>query len=115
MSLPTDDYATRRAELADQIARQRGQLASAYRDLEKPIQYTEYGLRTVSFFRQNPWIFVAVPAAVNLASSLFGLRRKPAKASQTQQQTKRKGVISTCAGGAWQLFQLYRRVRPFFL
>src|SRR5471030_1533696 len=77
MSSSENDFITHRAQIVAEIARQRGELAAAYRDLEKPIRYTEYGMRGFGFLRSNPWIFVAVPAVFSVASNLLGLGRKP--------------------------------------
>ena len=55
MSLRHEDFSERRGLLSAEIARQRGELAEAYRNLEKPIHYAEYGLRGFGFLRKNPW------------------------------------------------------------
>lgn len=122
MSLPAEDFATRRAELAVEIARQRGQLAAAYRDLEKPIRYAEYGMKGIGFLRSNPWIFVAVPGIFSIASTLLGLRKtkatKPAPTQSQSAEKKPKGLkdnLVVIGGHALKLYQLYRRVRPLFL
>jgi len=112
------DFATRREQLAMEIARQRGELAQAYRNLEKPIHYAEFGMRGFGFIRQNPWIFAAAPALVSILSSLFGLRKKKSsKSAPSQEQNihaeKPKGRIKVWTGRAWELYQLYRRVRSF--
>ncbi len=111
---PEEDYATRRQQLAEQIERQRGQLAAAYNDLEKPILYAEYGIRTVGFLRQNAWIFVAVPTTVKMAFSILGLKKKPSKSAPgTQNQGQRKSTVVNLATKALEFYQLYRRVRSF--
>ena len=112
-----EDFATRREQLATETARQRGQLAHAYRELEKPIRYAEYGMRGIGFLRSNPWIFIAVPGAFSLLTNLLGLRKKkapePARAHHSGEKLKGvKGAIVTGAKYAWQAYQLYRRVRP---
>ena len=58
MSQDHENFAERRGILSAQIARQRGELAEAYRNIEKPIHYAEYGMRGFGFLRKNPWVFV---------------------------------------------------------
>ena len=77
------DFITRRNQLATEIARQRGELVEAYRQLEKPIRYTEYGMKGFAFIRQNQWLLTAAPALLgslpsifNLVSSFFGGKKK---------------------------------------
>lgn len=118
--VPEEDFATRRAQLAAQIERQREELAQAYQNLEKPIRYTEYGLRGFGFIRRNPWIFVAVPAVFNLAGNLFSFRKrkKSSGPSLTQEQNlsrieKIKKPLRVWTGRALQAYQIYRRVRSF--
>jgi hypothetical protein len=117
------DFETRRQTLAAQIARQRGELAEAYQNLEKPIHYAEFGMRGFGFLRKNQWLFIAAPTVVSVLFSVFGAIRgrqvvkkvpgavppipNPAEAS--------KKPLAVWAGRALQLYQLYRRVRPFFL
>jgi hypothetical protein len=110
----------RRKLLATQIARQRGELAEAYRNLEKPIQYGEYGLRGFGFLRKNPWVFAAVPAAVSIASTLFGLKKKisakPLSSPKRRIEDRPKGWtkhVVTVGRNGWKLYQLYRRVRTY--
>lgn len=125
MNLPeTEDFAARRAELAAQIARQRGELFSAYQELEKPIRYTEYGMRAFGFVRQNPWLLTAVPAVFSLAFNFAGGRgkRKPSPALAASPESaaepgKLSRVSQVVVGGARQLlraYNAYRRVRSFF-
>ena len=115
----------RRAHLAAQIARQRGELADAYHHLAQPIQYGENALRGFGFLRQNPWVLSVVPAALSIASTLWGLRKgKGAKPSRSQRQELGRlerrpksfgGHVLKLGGHGWRLFQLYRRLRRFFL
>ena len=113
--------AERRAHLAAEIARQRGDLAVAYRNLEKPILYTEYGLKGFGFIRQNPWVLTAIPAALSVSSTIFGLVRnksaKPAARPKERMDERRsKGIIGHATKWGqrgWKLFQLYRRVRTY--
>ena len=120
MNQPTSEYGERRARLALEIARQRTELVVAYRNLEKPIHYAEVGLRGVSFLRQNQWIFMAAPTVVSLVFSIFGLRkgkapRLPGAAREIPNPAEgKRGLLRSVAGRAYQAYQLYRRVRPFF-
>lgn len=111
----SDDFSTRRQELVAQISRQRGELAQAYRNLEKPIHYAEYGMRGFGFIRNNPWIFVAAPAVFGMVRTAFGWRKKKASKSSPDQGQLQAGKkdkpLQVWAGRAWQLYQLYCRVR----
>ena len=110
-------YEERRAQLAIAIARQRGELVVAYRNIEKPIRYAETGMRGISFLRQNQWIFVAAPTVVSLVFSFFGLRKgqAPRTARETLHRAEgSRGILRSLPSRAYQLYQLYRRVRPFF-
>lgn len=120
MSPSHENLAERRGLLAAQIARQRGELAEAYRNLEKPIHYAEYGMRGFGFIRQNPWVFVAVPAVVKLASTLLGVKQKkssqPAPRPRQRAENRPKGWkkhVVTVGRNGWRLFQLYRRLRTY--
>jgi len=122
MSLPSpEDLVERRTNLSLQIARQRTELAEAYRNIAQPIHYAEYGLRGFGFFRKNSWVFVAVPAVFSIASTLLGLRKgKSARTSPRQRQSiegRPKGIVGHAVkwgGHGWRLFKLYRRVRHYF-
>jgi len=122
MSEEYDSFDEKRRHLIADIARQRGELGEAYRNLEKPIHYAEYGLRGFGFVRQNPWIFVAAPAALKIATALIGLSRgKPAKPAPRQRQSLKHeepagvtGHLVRWGGRGWKLFKLYRRVRRYF-
>jgi YqjK-like protein len=130
MSFRDDNLNRRRHELAATIARQRGELANAYRELAKPIQYAETGLRGFNFLRQNPWVVSVVPAAFTITSSLVGiLRGKPApklsrasRLAADEEEAARltrkapkslAGHVATWGGRGWKLFRLYRKVRKF--
>src|SRR5476649_2886308 len=97
MSRPGENFAERRGLLAAQIARQRGELAEAYRNIEKPIHYAEYGMRGFGFVRKNPWIFAAAPAVVSIASTLVGLKQKksskPAPRQRQTTESRPKGIL----------------------
>ena len=117
---PMDEFASRRAALSAEIAKQRVELALAYRDLEKPIRYAEYGMKGIGFLRSNPWIFVAVPAVVSVASNLWSFGRKkssrPTPGQGQKIESGPKGIktrIQTWLGYGWQAYQLYRRVRSY--
>jgi hypothetical protein len=135
MSADGESLADKQRRLAADIARQRGQLALAYRDLAKPILYTEYGLRGFGFLRQNPWLLTIVPAGLSAASSLIALRRalKTPKTAprkfkwfgrdaerDTDRAVKREtkgiaGHVLKWGGHGWKLFRLYNKARKFFL
>jgi hypothetical protein len=122
VSLPSSESIfERRTNLALQIARQRGELAEAYRAIAKPIHYAEYGMRGFGFLRKNSWVIPAVPAVLSIASTLWGLKKKiSAKPSPRQRQSiesRPKGIVGHAAkwgGHGWRLFKLYRRVRRYF-
>ena len=121
MSLFGENLSERRGLLVAQIARQRGELAEAYRNLEKPIHYAEYGLRGFGFLRKNPWVIAAVPAVVSIASTLLGLgKKKSPKPMPVQRQSvenRPKGIVGHAlklGGHGWRLYKLYRRVRTYF-
>jgi hypothetical protein len=121
VSLFGENLSERRGLLVAQIARQRGELAEAYRNLEKPIHYAEYGLRGFGFLRKNPWVIAAVPAVVSIASTLLGLgKKKSPKPMPVQRQSvenRPKGIVGHAlklGGHGWRLYKLYRRVRTYF-
>lgn len=127
MSEPGESLEERRKFLSGQIARQRAELATAYRNLEKPIHYAEYGMRGLGFFRKNAWIFVAAPTVLNIATTLFGLSRKKKKAKVTapgrqqiplsaeaEARSKNwKDLAVTLGRNGVRLWQLYKRIRPY--
>jgi hypothetical protein len=120
----------RRARLAADIARQRVEFSSAYRDMGKPIRYFEYGMRGFGFLRQNPWVLSVVPAAFTISSAVVGMVRTPKpepKRSLFEKLTRteaRKKVESKAeksllghamhwGGRGWKLYGLYKKVRKF--
>jgi len=119
MSETYEDFEQRRRLLIADIARQRGELAEAYRNIEKPIRYAEYGLRGFGFLRQNPWVFAAVPAVFSVGSTLLGLRQKKAKPAPSRRESvedRPKGLtkhIVKLGQNGWKLFQFYRRIRSY--
>jgi len=122
-SMPDESMDQRRARLAATIASQRGELAEAYRNLEKPIQYGEYALRGFGFLRKNPWVITVVPAVFSIGSTLLGLRKsKEPKISRGQRQEPErlekqpKGFVGHAmkwGGHGFRLFKFYRRVRKY--
>jgi hypothetical protein len=135
MSANGESLAEKQRRLSADIARQRGQLAAAYRDIAKPILYTEYGLRGFGFLRQNPWILTIVPAGLSTTTSIIAIIRtftggkaSPRKAKwfgreaekETERAAKREakglaGHFVKWGGRGWKLFRLYKKARKFFL
>jgi hypothetical protein len=132
MSTEKESLAQRQARIAADIARQRGELAEAYRDLAKPLLYTEYGLRGMGFLRQNPWVLTIVPAAFSVTTSAVGLVRavtgkpearkfsifgreaeKEAKRAAKRESRGIGGHMLHWGGRGWKIFKLYRRIRKF--
>jgi len=109
MSVSTDESIARRELLSRDIARQRSELAEAYRNLETPIRYAEYGIKGFGFLRANPWIVMAVPTALKLVFSAIGGKKKSSNLPPAQ--SGRRNIVSRAVSGGWQLYQLYRRVR----
>lgn len=129
MSSATESLAEKQRRLAADIARQRTALAGAYRDIAKPILYTEYGLRGFGFLRQNPWLLTIIPATFSTTTSVITLVRtltaKPAPRKpklfgrKAEREARRaKATITDHAmkwgGRGWRLFKIYRRVRKYF-
>jgi len=123
MNFPNESFADRRVRLAAEIARQRTELAYTYRNLERPIHYAEYGLRGFGFLRKNSWVFMAAPAVVSIASTLFGLSKAKSSPRLSRRQRRSleaevrpKGLLGHAmkwGGHGWKLFRLYRRIRRF--
>ncbi len=120
----------RRARLAADISRQRADLAAAYRNLHKPIEMGESGLRALGFMRQNAWIFTAIPASLNLVTFLFGVRDlisgksavKAAAAKEkraVEREIERKapksllGHAAHWGGHGWRAYKIYRRIKKY--
>jgi hypothetical protein len=134
MSADNETLAERKRRLAADIARQRGELAVAYRDLAKPLLYTEYGLRGIGFIRQNPWLLTAVPAAFSTTTLVVSLLRQwiPARTpsrklkdaarrvegdvERTAKQARKSIVQHAVTWGqrGVQAFRAYQRIRKFF-
>ena len=133
MSADGESLADKQRRLAADIARQRGQLATAFRDIAKPILYTEYGLRGFGFLRQNPWLLTIVPATFSTTTTLLTLIRAltagksaPRKTGwfgrgakqETERAAKResKGLMGHAmkwGGHGWKAFRLYKKARKF--
>ena len=136
MSADHETLAEKQRRLAGDIARQRTQLAGAYRDIAKPILYTEYGLRGMGFLRSNPWILTIIPASLSTTTSVLAIIRAftsgkplPKKAKwfgsaerdaerEAERDVKRgKKTIADkllkWSGHGWRLFRIYRRVRKY--
>ena len=133
MSAGNETLAEKQRRLAADIARQRTQLAGAYRDIAKPILYTEYGLRGMGFLRSNPWILTIIPASLSTTTSLIAIVKtliggkaapKKAKwfgqAERTAERDVKRGKKSVSdhlikwGRHGWKAFGIYRRVRKFF-
>jgi hypothetical protein len=122
------DLSARRQVLIAQIESQRLELGQAYRQLEKPIHYGEMALQGFGFLRKNPWIAMAAPGVTGLLFSGLGFllqRGKPkpevhidheklVRALRAEESKAKKPVMKYLGYGL-KAFQLYRRVRPFFL
>ena len=132
MSAENESPSQKRARLTAEIARQRTQLATAYRDIAKPVLYTEYGLRGMGFLRQNPWVLTIIPAGLSTTTSAIAIFRyffpgkaEPKKTRWLEQAEKKalregKRAKKTFAdhamkwgGHGWKAFRLYRRFRKF--
>ncbi len=130
MSDSGESMTQRRAQLAADIARQRVEFSSAYRDMGKPIRYFEYGMRGFGFLRQNPWILSVVPAAFTISSAVVGMVRTPKPepkrsfmekwaGAETRKKTEAKvdksllGHAMRWGGRGWKLYGLYKKARKF--
>jgi hypothetical protein len=140
MSADHETLAEKRRRLAADIARQRTQLAGAYRDIAKPILYTEYGLRGMGFLRSNPWILTIVPASLSTTTSVlaivraltsgkplpkkakwFGSAKRDAerdaeRAAERDVKRVKKSVLDHAlkwSGHGWKAYRIYRRIRKY--
>jgi hypothetical protein len=129
-----ESFAEKKRRLTSDIARQRGELATAYRGLSKPIQYGEQGLRAFGFLRSNAWLFSILPAAFSVTTSVLAIIRhftggkaepirkgwfKRGAESRSKREAKREaeglfGHFKKWGGHGWKAFNLYRRVRKYF-
>jgi len=122
MKIAREGTEKRRLELMEQIARQRTELAHAYRGLAKPLDYTQKGIKGMKALRQNAWLIGLVPSIIAIVFSLFGWKKKE-KASLLSRRSKEEKLreaeavarkpLAKWAARGWAAFQLYRRVRPF--
>ena len=131
--IPTPGHLSdRQKELSERIARQRIELAVAYRGLIKPFQYADTGVAALKVIRKNGWLLAMAPSAVSLVFSFFGWEKKgkPSLLARIRKKTGRRDAaeaevaegaptffkkpLSRLAGHAWSAFQVYRKVRPFF-
>jgi hypothetical protein len=115
-----ESLAERRQALSLEIARHRTELAQAYRDLAKPLEYTQKGIKGLQVVKQNAWAIALLPMAVRLGFSFFGWTKKDeAKkvAARVREEevaaARKKPPLGKWLGRGVALFQLYRRVRPF--
>ncbi len=120
------DLFHRRQVLIAQIESQRLELAQAYHQLEKPIQYGEQALKGFGFLRRNPWIAMAAPGVTSLLFSGVGLLLRRGKPTAKEEPVSREKIIEALRheeskakkpmrkylGYAFKAFQLYRRFRP---
>ena len=135
MSEPCDSPSQRRAHLIAEIARQRGEFAVAYKNIGKPIQYFEYGMRGFGFLRQNPWVMSVVPAAFTITSAIVGIVRAPKpvaerkltmlekikrattakKAEKEERKVERSlfGHAIHWGGHGLKAYRLYKKLRKF--
>lgn len=128
--IPTPGHLSeRKKHLSEQIGRERTDLAVAYRGLIKPFQYTETGIAGLKVLRKNGWMIALAPAVVRLGFSFFGWEKKgkPTLLGRLRRQAARppedleeeavarvKKPLARWGKRAWSLFQVYRKVRPFF-
>ena len=126
---PDESMDQRRARLAADIARQRGDLTTAYRNLHKPIEMGESGLRVLGFMRQNAWMFSAVSSSISAVTFLFGVRDmisgKSSKAAIAKERKaverdlerkKSKSLVDHAlhwGGHGWRVYKIYNRVKKY--
>ena len=125
-----ESIAQRRARLAADIARQRSEFAVAYRNLHKPIEMGESGLRVLGFMRQNAWIFNAVSTSISTVTFLFGVKEmvtgksaakaaaaKERKALEREAERKKSRSLVDHAlhwgGHGWRVYKIYNRVKKY--
>jgi hypothetical protein len=118
----------RRARLAADIARQRGEFGAAFRNLERPIHYTENAMRGFGFLRENAWIFSAVSTSLTVTSTVMGLfglgKGKPSALTTAQRKRLSElererlpkgfaGKVMKWGGHGFRAFKIYRRIKRF--
>ncbi len=129
------NFAERREQLARQIAGQRRELAEAYRDLGKPLHYTQVAVKGVQVLQKNAWLIGLAPTAVSLVFAFLGWQKPEKPKRGLFNFWKKKGPEPTEAEAAAELesklprrarpllrqllghgvtaFKIYRRVRPY--
>jgi hypothetical protein len=126
MKLSPQSLAQRREQISRQIALQRTELVHAYRDLAKPLAYTQTAIKGAQALKQNAWLVMLAPSLVSLGFSFFGWRKKGNSGlmgllglsrDEEKRETERAAIAAKkpllkWAGYGWTLFKLYRRVRP---
>ena len=129
--IPTPGHLSdKRQKLSEQIARQRTELAVAYRGLIKPFQYADTSVVALNALRKNGWLISMAPSVVSLVFSFFGWEKKgkpsllgrlrgntkgAAKEESVKQVSRAGKPLARWGARAWSAFQVYRKVRPYFL
>jgi hypothetical protein len=134
MTLSKAGLATRREHLAKLMARQRADLAEAYRDLGRPLKYTQVGIKGLQAVKENAWIIGVAPTVVGLLFTLFGLKKADKtrskwfpfsfgkkKRAAVEEAGEAEGEVSRRARPLLtrllrhgiSAFKVYRKVRPF--
>jgi hypothetical protein len=132
VSLPHVRFQDRREKIAGQIAQQRHELAEAYRDLGKPLKYTQAAVKGVQVIRENAWLLALSPSVVGLVFSFLGWKKekptpklfgffKRKKAAPTvaieeeegKAVRKAKPLVQRLIGHGVTAVKLYRKLRPF--
>ncbi len=120
----------RRRRLMEQAHQQRIELGHAFQGLAKPLQYTQTTIVGLQALKQYAWLIALAPTTVKLGFSLFGWKKneqakgvlnlfrkggkKEAEKAAEREATLAKKGLSRYLHHGWSLFQLYRKVRPFF-
>jgi hypothetical protein len=132
MSLSKAGLATRREHLEKQIARQRAELAEAYRDLGRPLKYTQTGIKGFQFLKQNGWLLALSPSVVGLVFSFLGWKKtdqprpkwfpfpwkkKPVEDEAEKEESgisrRARPLLHRLIRHGVSAFKIYRKVRPF--
>ncbi len=132
MSLPHVGLRDRRVKIAGQIAQQRHELAEAYRDLGKPLKYTQVAVKGAQVIRENAWLLALSPSVVGLVFSFLGwkkekpapkllglFRRKQAAPKVEIEEEEGKAarrarpLVQRLIGHGVTAVKLYRKLRPF--
>ena len=125
MTHSKESLADRRKELAEKAGRERAELGLAYQNLAKPFAYTQKAVVGIKALQKNAWLVGLAPSVVGLVFSFLGYEKK-GKGKRFGSKTRltkddeaaaivaNKKPLQRWLGRGWALFQLYRRVRPFF-